>query len=212
MNDEKAANHAQRINHRPMTERSPAPIRLAILYGMIAALIRLIPFGIRPPNFAANGALGVFGGAKVPLYVSIPIQLASLAASDYVLYRMFAWKPFNLPVYISFVIYALLARVLLRGRESALRVTVVTWLGSVQFFLITNFASWWQLSPLGSGPVLYPATFGGLVECYAQGLLFFLFTLAGDFGCTAMMFGAEAWLRAESRRTTGAEITQEARS
>lgn len=208
MNDETLASQSNPRNRSGTMGRSWVPIGLTILYGVIAVFVRLIPFGIRPPNFAANGALSLFGGAKLPLLVIVPIQLASLAVSDFVLYLMYAWKPFNLPVYVSFIFYALLAWALLRHRETTARITFVTWLGSLQFFLITNFAAWVQLSPLGSGPVLYPATFLGLMECYAQGLVFLLFTMAGDFGCTAMMFGAEAWLRAESRQASSAEAVQ----
>lgn len=185
---------------------------LTLFFAVLAALIRLIPFGVRPPNFAANGALSLFGGAKLPLYLILPIQFAVLACSDIILYMVYGWRPFNLAVYIGFALYAIMGRYLLRGKDSVLRIVGATWLGSLTFFLLTNFAAWVQLSPLGSGPVLYEASFRGLIECYTKGLVFLLYTMAGDFGCTAVMFGAEAWLRARVEQTTEATIGSEVRS
>jgi len=182
------------------SRRDPWQLPMTTAYGVLAILIRLIPFSLRPPNFAAHGALGLFGGAKTPLYFIIPVQWATLAVSDTILYYAYRWEPFNLAVYVGFTVYALLGRAFLRKRDSVMRITGVTWLGSLVFFLLTNFAAWIQLSPLGSGPVLYEASLAGLLHCYAQGFVFFLFTLAGDFGCTAMMFGVEAWLRAKNEQ------------
>jgi hypothetical protein len=58
---------------------------------------------------------------------------------------------------------------------------------SVVFFLATNFAHWYSF---GDRMQEVTWTFGGLVHCYAIALPFFKFTLLGDLGYTAVLFGA----------------------
>ncbi len=187
-------------------------IALTVVYALVAVLIRLIPYGVRPPNVAANGALSVFGGARAPIWIALPAQVMSLVLSDLVLRQVFSWKPFNLSVYVSFVIYMLLGRWLLRGNDSLRRIAAVTFLGSLQFYLITNFFEWYDFAGIGSGQKLYDNTLAGLLTCYYKGLLFFPFTLAGDLGFSAALFGAEAWLYGVVHGTNPAEVPEEASS
>jgi hypothetical protein len=63
------------------------------------------------------------------------------------------------------------------------RVGAATFLGSLQFFLITNFGVWAFLST-------YPRTPAGLAACYLAGVPLFWSTLAGDVIYTALLFGA----------------------
>src|SRR5262245_3078754 len=114
---------------KPDSSRRPLAIGLTLVYAVIAILVRLIPFGVRPPNVAANGALSIFGGSRAPIWVALPAQLLSLAISDVLLYKAFRWEPFNISVYVSFVIYMLLGRFLLRGNDSLGRIASVTFLG-----------------------------------------------------------------------------------
>jgi hypothetical protein len=65
------------------------------------------------------------------------------------------------------------------------RVGAATFLGSLQFFLVTNFGVWAFLDS-------YPRTATGLATCYLVGLPLFLNTLAGDITYTALLFGAFA--------------------
>jgi hypothetical protein len=186
---------------RPETPTKPGVSRtmfaagLTLAYAIVAVFVRLIPYGVRPPNFAANGSLSIFGGARAPIWIALPAQILSLVVSDVVLNQVFNWKPFNISVYVSFIIYMLLGRIMLRGKDSISRIAVVTFLGSMQFYLITNFATWLEYSGIiGDGQRLYDNTLAGLLTCMAQGLPFFGFTLGGDLGFTAALFGAEAWL------------------
>src|SRR6476660_906392 len=118
--------------------RQPLAIALTLLYAVIAILVRLIPYGVRPPNVAANGALSVFGGTRAPIWVALPAALLALVTSDVLLTKLFhLWDPFNITVYVSFIIYMLLGRFMLRGNDSLGRIAGVTFLGSLQFFLLT---------------------------------------------------------------------------
>jgi hypothetical protein len=87
-------------------------------------------------------------------------------------------------VYASFLLSVLIG-LRLQKRRTLLRIGGATLLGSVQFFLITNFAAWWLL---GS----YPKTASGLAACYLAGLPFLGNTLAGDALYAALFFGAFA--------------------
>jgi hypothetical protein len=190
------------------TDRRPFAIALTVVYAIVATLVRLIPFGVRPPNVAANGALGVFGGSRAPIWVALPAQLLSLVVSDLLLYKVFRWEPFNLSVYASFIIYMLLGRFLLKGNNSLGRIAGVTFLGSLQFFLVTNLFEWLQYSGIiGTHQKTYDATLAGLLTCFGRALPFFGFTAAGDLGFSAALFGAEAWLYGVVHGTKPAEET-----
>lgn len=87
-------------------------------------------------------------------------------------------------VYASFLLSVLSDRIL-QGRRTVLRSGAGTLLGSMQFFLITNFAAWWLLNS-------YPKTAAGLAACYFAGLPLFWNTLSGDAFYAAHFFGAFA--------------------
>jgi hypothetical protein len=156
-----------------------------------ACLFRLIPYGYRPPNCHPVGALSLYAGGRLPWWVALPLPLAVMALSDYLLYALFGYPWFNRWAYASFVVYALLGR-LLTHTNSPWRIGAVTLLGSVQFFLLTNFGVW--LNSAGHASGLYPPTTAGLLDCYLMALPFFGYTLMGDLGFSALLFGAHAWL------------------
>src|SRR5262249_18810981 len=115
---------------------------LVLVAAVAATLLRLLPYMGLPWlfNFTVVGALGLYGGARLPTWQAFGIPLLPMAASDLTL-RTFV--PFllldRLPVYGCFLVYVLLGRTLLSRSESPLRIGGVALLGSLQFFLITNF-------------------------------------------------------------------------
>jgi hypothetical protein len=72
----------------------------------------------------------------------------------------------------------------------------VAFLGSLQFYLITNFYEWCNGMPL------YPHTFAGLVSCYAAALPFFGRTLLSDLFYTGVLFSAYALLKRRAASAT----------
>jgi hypothetical protein len=60
-------------------------------------------------------------------------------------------------------------------------------LGSIQFFVITNFGFW-----VINDEVFYPHTWQGLVKCFTMALPFFGGTLAGDLFYSLVLFGGYA--------------------
>src|SRR5262249_20600109 len=157
------------LTNQPQRSQRPFAIALTLVYAVIAILVRLIPFGVRPPNVAANGALSVFGGSRAPIWVPLPAPLLSPSIRELLPYKAFRWEPFNITVYVSFVIYMLLGRFLLKGNDSLGRIAGVTFLGSLQFFVLTNLAEWLQYSGIiGNSQKTYDATLAGLLTCFVK--------------------------------------------
>src|SRR5260370_19371193 len=82
---------------------------LCVVAPVLATVIRVFPF-VKPPNFAANGALGAFGGARAPLWQALLMTLASMAVSDIILQKLWDFTPFNPFVYGGMIAYVLLGR------------------------------------------------------------------------------------------------------
>lgn len=166
----------------------------------LAGLIRLVPHA---PNLTAVGALGLFGGARLRFRHAVILPLAVMVMSDLALWPISGFHPWysvlhpsRLWVYASLTIYVLIGWALAQT-NSAMRIGLGLLLGSIQFFLITNFSTWLV------DRVLYSRDFLGLMECYVAGLPFyspdnpigyFGWTLLGDLGFGAVLFGAYAWL------------------
>jgi hypothetical protein len=141
-----------------------------------AALARLIP---HPPNFTPIGAMALFGGACfADRRTALLVPLATLLLSD-----LFLGLHVLIPVvYGSFAVNVLLGR-WLRSRRTVLSTAAVTLIGSIQFFVVTNFACW---------VLWYPHTAEELVTCYVAAIPFFQNTLLGDAVFATGLFGALA--------------------
>lgn len=162
-----------------------------------AGLIRLIP---HPANFTPVGALGLFGGARLRSGWAYALPLGVMAASDALLYWIRGDKPFNVAVYACFALTVLWSRLFLR-KGGAARIAALSLLMTIQFFLVTNFASWWVLSAPFTGTdgtvlaPLYAPNFSGLIVCYLAALPFAGNQLLGDLFYTGLLFGVYSWLR-----------------
>ena len=179
-----------------LTTRSPA-IGPVVLAGMIllAALSRLIP---HPPNFSPIEAVALFGGvyfAKRAWAIAVP--LIAMAISDLVLglvnggvYLDYVVSAHFLSIYACIVLCTLLGFGL-RARANGPRVLGYSLVGSVLFFLVTNFAVW-----VTADPAISPLCAAGLGACYVAGLPFFQNTVLGTLLYAALLFGSFALLRA----------------
>lgn len=155
---------------------------------VLAALIRLVP---HPPNFAPVGALALFGGAtlrgKQAYFVPLLVMLLTDPIRSWMEGGFPAYSWGTLIIYGCFLINVLFGRAFLRGSTNAWRIAPVALLGSLQFYLITNFPSW------ASATSLYPHNWSGLVECYVAALPFFGRTALSDLFYAAILFTAYAF-------------------
>jgi hypothetical protein len=183
---------------------------VAITIIVSAVLMRLVP---HIPNFAPLAAGALFAAAYLPKKYVLIVPLVAAIISDYMLLYI---SPFSTPalnfshvqplsalfngttVYVwgSFMICGLLG-LLLRKKQSVLRVGGVSLLSSVQFFLITNFGVW------AAGA--YSRGIGGLGESYIAALPFLRWTVLGDLFYAACFFGIYALVTNQLHQKTRSE-------
>lgn len=153
------------------------------LLTVLAIIGRLLP---HLPNFTPLGGATLFGGAKLNRPWNYLLPLCVLLATDW-------WLGFHqtMPyVYGSFLLIVWLGECLVGSTRSLGRIAGVSALGSIFFFLITNFGVW-------QTGQLYPHTFAGLISAYTMGLPFLRGTLLGDVLFATGFFAVYQW--AENR-------------
>ena len=144
-----------------------------VIVVLSAIFMRLIP---HIPNVSPIAALALFSGAFIPSWGALILPIAALVISDFFL-GFHATVPF---VYGSFIFIIILGYVL-RGKISPLFVGAGSLIGSVLFFIITNFGVWATSS-------MYEKSVYGLLQCYTMGLPFFRNTILGDLFYAAVFF------------------------
>jgi len=160
----------------------PAALSLTVL----GAIARLLP---HPPNFAPVGATSVFAGARLPSWQAYLAPLALLAITDPIInswYGLPAYSLGRLFVYGSFLISVWIGQRLCNTERTG-RIALALLASAVQFFIISNFGTWF----MGNW---YAHTPAGLLACYTAAIPFFGWTLLGDFTYGAVLFGLHAWL------------------
>lgn len=177
--------------NRPASYFAPGPLALSGLI-VLAALTRLLP---HPPNFSPVEAIALFGGAYfasrqwalvVPLVVMFLSDLALGLVHGGIYFDYFASAGFWL-VYLCIALSTVLGFGL-RGKVSGGRVLGYSLVGSLLFFVVTNFGAW-------LGAPMYPQTAAGLTAAYVAGIPFFKWTVLGTLFYAAALFGGFALLR-----------------
>jgi hypothetical protein len=85
-------------------------------------------------------------------------------------------------IYLCFLMTTFLGR-RMRGSRNIVTVAQMSFLSSVMFYVISNFAVW-------AGGSMYPHTAQGLLLCYTAAIPFFGNTLAGTMIYSAGLFAA----------------------
>lgn len=163
--------------HKQLSHEGERMLRYFIAFTLIlgAALSRLLP---HPPNFAPITAMALFGAVYLETKHAFLIPLAAMFISDYFLgfYRGMEW------VYGSFVLIAMIG-LWLRTHHGIGQTIGATLVGSILFFIVTNFGVWVSSS-------MYPQSLAGLMQCYTAAIPFFRNTVLGDILYVGIMFGA----------------------
>jgi hypothetical protein len=176
-----------------MQKSTARPLAIGLL--VLGALIRVTQHW----NFAPVGALSLFAGARLRGWKAWVLPLALMAITDPLLGGYSLATPL---VYASFLINVWIGT-RLRGTENPLWIGSAALAGSVQFFLITNFA-WLSASSM------YPHTLAGVIQCYAAGVPFFWRTLVSDLFYSGAFFGLHAWLSRKAARAERVAAVQPA--
>jgi hypothetical protein len=169
-----------------MEKNTSRPWAVGLIFaGALARLVQQL-------NFAPVGGISLFSGARLRGWQAWLLPLILMAATDPLLGGYSAATPF---VYASLLVNVWIGT-RLRNTENPMRIGAAAAIGSLQFFVITNFGAW--LGPLHT----YPRTLEGLLSCYVAAIPFYGRTLLSDLLYSAALFGLHAWL---SRRVAAAE-------
>src|ERR1700757_4578017 len=163
-----------------VNENESVALRTLLIFTLIviAAALRLAP---HPWNFTPVGAIALFSGAMVrDRRLAFLFPLLVMFATDAII----GFNKLSPLVYASFLISVGIGRCLSHKRN-IFRIGGATFLGALQFFLITNFGVWAFLNS-------YPRSGAGLAACYIAGIPFFWNTLAGDAVYATLLFGSFA--------------------
>lgn len=141
-------------------------ISVVACFILFAAVVRILP---HPWNFTPVGAMALFSGAKLGRsWQAFLFPLIALFCGD-----LFVGFHRLMPVvYFSFCISVLIG-IAFRQRQSLKLLSAATFLGALQFFLITNFGIWALEN-------FYPRSLAGLTTCFIAAIPYFGNTLAGD--------------------------------
>ena len=134
---------------------------------VLVAMARLTP---HPWNLTPLGATALFAGALIDRRVAWMVALIPMTLGDALIGF---YNPLVMAfVYVAFVLYAFCGHWLMARRVTGLRLGAAVFLGSTQFFVLSNFAVW------ATG--MYGYTWNGLVQCYVMAIPYYGNTLAGD--------------------------------
>ncbi|MFN3560867.1 MAG: DUF6580 family putative transport protein [Chloroherpetonaceae bacterium] len=163
-----------------------------IILVFIGALSRLIP---HPANFTAIAAVALFGAVKMKdKKQALLIPIGAMLLSDTIFEVMYragvsASAGFHSGmwyVYGAFVVISLIG-FWVRSSFSIPRLALGTLIGSLVFFVVTNFGVWL------SG--WYGYTVEGLSACYIAAIPFYRNQVLGDVFFTAVLFGADYFVK-----------------
>jgi len=161
---------------------------------LLAAVVRILP---HPWNLTPIGAMALFSGSVFKeRWLGFAFPLLALFAGDVVL----GFHKLMLAVYLSFLI-SVATGIWIGENRGMLRISGGTLFGSIQFFLVTNFAVWAVLTT-------YPKSWTGLLACYLGGVSLFWNTLAGDALYAALLFGGYTLAERLMRKATGRGSSQ----
>jgi len=145
---------------------------------LLAAASRLMK---HPPNFTPIAAIGLFAGFYFRSKWGIVIPLAAMFIGD-IFIGLYDWR-LMAAVYISIAIMYFIGMYANHNNTGNWRkVLGGSLLGSVIFFIMTNFAAWALYS-------WYPHNLSGLLNCFSMALPFFRNSLLGDLSYTVALFG-----------------------
>lgn len=139
------------------------------------------------PNFAPVAAIALFAGFLYRHWlVAIAAPLAVLTITNSQLGGYESWAVM-ISVYACLLLPVFVARKFLpsaSNRAAPLPALIgCSLVGSLLFFLVTNYTSWLYW---------YPGTPDGFLQCYTAALPFFRYTLMGDLFFCSLFFGAQA--------------------
>ena len=178
-----------------------------LLLVIIAALYRIIPG--RPYGFAPQWAMAVFSGAVIrDKKWAFIIPVLSMFISDLLYQVLYIGGISTLPGFYegqwqNYILFALLVFVGFAIKKlNVLQIALASVAAPSLYFIVSNFLVWFS-----SGAVRglnRPKTFGGLIQCYSDGIPFYKTSILATLVFSAILFGIYAFIR--NYQAVGKEI------
>lgn len=148
-------------------------------------------------NFTPVGAMALFGGAYFSQrWKAFAFPLLTLFLGDIIIHTViYNGKYMGRPlIYLSFSLMVLIGITLIR-KVNVKNVVVSAVVSTLSFWLIADFAVW-----MGGGTDIrtqqpLARNFGGLLQCYWQGLPYMINFLLGTLFYSAVMFSLFEWMQ-----------------
>ena len=153
-----------------------AEFSIALFFILLGVSSRLLP---HPANFSPIMAIALFSGVYFSKKISLIIPLVAMFISD--IFIGFYQVNLMAFVYGSFLLCVILGFWLKKHKKWYL-ILSGSLVGSLTFFLLTNFSVWAFTS-------WYAKTLSGLSQCFLMALPFFKNTLLGDLSYVIIFFG-----------------------
>lgn len=163
-----------------------------VLYLVVLIALAVVSRLVAPwPNFTAMTAVAVTGGMLFGKRImAILLPLLALFVSDLIInntlyaYLGHTWLTEGAGwLYASYLLIALLGSLQLH-KSSTVHLALSGILGSILFFVITNFGAWF-------GNPFYPQNFAGLMESYVMGLPFLFNQVVGTLFYIGVIVGLQ---------------------
>ncbi|HEY0677940.1 MAG TPA: DUF6580 family putative transport protein [Chitinophagaceae bacterium] len=160
-----------------------------LLLIVVAALYRVIPG--RPLGFAPHLAMALFGGAVIKdKKWAFALPVFSLFISDLLYQFLYSNGLSDTPGfyegqwlnYLWFVAITCLGFTMRNFKAG--NIISYSFLTPTVYFLLSNFSVW-----IGGGGLQRPKTFGGLMQCYIDGLPFYRGAILATVVFSALFFG-----------------------
>jgi hypothetical protein len=163
-------------------------VLVSIALIVFASLSRLVS---HPMNFTPITALILFSVFAFEGKWKIIVPVMAIVLSDLVL-ELNSGIGFHGGTWLVYSGYALIGIIgyLLIKNASAIRLLSSSILGSVSFFLLTNFAFFYPVAVSGKENYGYTHDLMGIAASYTAGIPFFRNMLVGDLVYTAVLFGS----------------------
>jgi hypothetical protein len=159
----------------------------ALIFAVV--LFRIIP---HPFNFTPVMAMALFAGARFQdKRWSLILPVAVMFLSDLLLSQINNFPLFHNTiffVYGAIILSAVMGWSLNSDKLNVKNTSIVTFISSVLFFIITNFGVW-----LFGG--LYTLDGSGLVNCFTMAIPFFKYSILGDAFFVTVLFGGYELIR-----------------
>ena len=163
-----------------MFQKPSKIMEVSVAIALIACgfILRLLPHS---PNFAPIGAIAIFSGVYLSSRkLALLVPVLAMILSD--IFLGFYEPTVAVAVYGCFI-FSIFLGFLVSKAKKWYNVLGASLLGSVVFFVVTNFAVW-AFAPW------YAKTAAGLWQCYLLAVPFFRNTLLGDLFYAGLFFGS----------------------